>query len=69
MNIHEAANVASSVLGEYMDLLTKLEAQGRERYTRTIGKIQEAKAVIDAQYPPPLGITVTEYVRITEKLG
>lgn len=69
MNIHEAANVASRVLGEYMDLLTKLEAQGGERYTRTIEEVQEAKATIDAQYPPPLGITVVEYVRITERLG
>lgn len=69
MNIHEAANVASRVLGEYMGLLTKLEAQGGERYTRTLAEIQEAKAVIDAQYPPPLGITVAEYVRVTEKLG
>lgn len=69
MNIHEAANIASRVLGEYMDLLTKLEAQGGERYTRTLAEVQEAKAIIDAHYPPPLGITVTEYVRVTEKLG
>lgn len=69
MTIHEAANAASRVLGEYMDLLTKLEAQGGERYTRTLAEVQEAKAILDAQYPPPLGITVTEYVRITERLG
>jgi len=69
MTIHEAANVASDVLGQYAELLSKLEAQGGQRYTSTIEKMREAKAVLDAQYPPPLGINVTEYVRITERLG
>lgn len=69
MNIHEAANVASRVLGEYGNLLARLENQGGERYTKTLEEIRKAKAILDAQYPPPLGISVTEYVNITERLG
>lgn len=69
MNIHEAANVASRVLGEYAGLLARLEAQGGERYTKTLAEIQEAKAILDTQYPPPLGISIVEYVNITERLG
>ena len=69
MNIHEAANVASDVLRQYTELLSKLEAQGGQRYTNTIEKMREAKSVLDAQYPPPLGVNAVEYVRITERLG
>lgn len=69
MNIHEAANVASRVLGEYAQLLARLEAQGGERYTKTLAEIEEAKGVIDTHYPPPIGINVSEYVRLVDKLG
>lgn len=69
MNIHEAANVASRVLGEYAQLLARLESQGGERYTKTLREIEEAKRVIDAHYPPPLGITVVENVKLIERLG
>lgn len=69
MNIHEAANIASNVLAQYIALLEKVEPQGGERYTNTIRQMSEAKAVLDSQYPQPIGINVSEFIRLVDKVG
>lgn len=72
MNIHQAANICSAAAREKLalleELIPRLTPGEVERYQATINELRQAIETLEATYPQPLGIRVSEMVGIKDQL-